>query len=89
MKNGYAILPSILDDDELKTLQEACDTLLAEPPDDDKGGAAQNIGRGHDRRFLRHRHGDMPSLKNFILGDTMKSFVSNFIGDIFYQSAFS
>ena len=80
-KNGYVILECLLDDIELATLQSICDELLAEPPDDDKSGQAHNIGRGEDRRFLRHRHKDIAALKDFVLGRDMKALASGFIGD--------
>lgn len=77
---GYAIFPEVLDDGELLMLRQTCAALLDEPPDDDQGGAGHDIGRGHDRRFLRHRHTDFPELEAFILGPDMKDFLSTFIG---------
>lgn len=81
LRQGYVILPGILEDAELQVLEQACDTLLAEPPDDDMGGKAHNIGRGHDRRFLRHRHEDLPELGAFLLGADMKQLSSTFVGE--------
>ncbi len=78
--DGYAIFPNLLEAREVALLGAVCDALLAEPPDDDMEGKAHNIGRGHDRRFLRHRHRDFPELGAFILGSDMKRFVSQFIG---------
>ncbi len=83
-RDGYAICPNLLEDHELELLGSVCNQLLAEPPDDDMGGKAHDIGRGHDRRFLRHRHGDFPALRNFILGSEMKGFVSRFVGETPY-----
>ena len=54
LRQGFVVLPQILDDEELAVLERSCDTLLAEPPDDDMGGKAHDIGKGHDRRFLRN-----------------------------------
>ena len=51
LRQGFVVLPQILDDEELAVLERSCDTLLAEPPDDDMGGKAHNIGKGHDRRY--------------------------------------
>ncbi|MGI9401064.1 MAG: phytanoyl-CoA dioxygenase family protein [Rhizobiaceae bacterium] len=81
LDHGYAILPEFLDPSEVKTLSDVCDALLEEPPDDDQGGKSHKIGRGEDRRFLRHRHRDFPQLSEFILGDGMKDLVSPFIGN--------
>lgn len=78
---GFAILPNALSDHELETLRTVCDDLLQEPPDDDNGGKSHNIGRGHDRRFLRHRHIDFQNLGGFVLGDGMKTFLRPFVGD--------
>ena len=80
-EQGFLILPDILDEDELATLRDACDTLLSEPPDDDNGGKGHNIGRGHSRRFLRHRHQDFDGLRDFVLGEGMKLLLSNFLDD--------
>ncbi len=77
---GYVILPELLDSDEVLHLRTTCDHLLIEPPDDDKGGKAHDIGRGEDRRFLRHRHADLPHLAEFVLGESMKNFVTPFLG---------
>ena len=79
-RQGYAVFPNWLTNDELSLLQTTCDALMSEPVDDDKGGTAHNIGRGHDRRFLRHRHADFPALATFILGDRMKAFVTPLLG---------
>lgn len=79
-REGYAILPGWLDAAELAVLSDACDALLSEPPDDDMGGKAHDIGRGMDRRFLRHRHRDFPDLSAFILGQKMRDFLVPFIG---------
>ncbi len=79
--NGFVILPDQLDEEELAALREACDILLAEPPDDDNAGRSHDIGRGHDRRFLRHRHEDLPKLSAFVLGSATKRLASTFIGN--------
>ncbi len=79
-EHGFAILPEWLDGDETRMLANICDTLLSEPPDDNMGGQAHDIGRGHDRRFLRHRHQDFSDLASFILGADMKAFLLPFIG---------
>ena len=81
LRQGFVILPQILDEEELAVLERSCDTLLAEPPDDDMGGKAHDIGKGHDRRFLRHRHEDLPELGAFLLGEDMKELSSTFVGE--------
>ncbi len=80
-RNGYAIFPNLLEDQEVSLLESVCEDLLAEPPDDDMGGKAHDIGRGQDRRFLRHRHRDFPALCAFILGAEMKRLVGRFVGE--------
>lgn len=77
---GYAILPNWLDTRELSMLAKVCDALLQEPTDDDMGGQAHDIGRGQDRRFLRHRHRDFPDLAAFVLGEKMRVFLVPFLG---------
>ena len=79
-EHGYMIFPQLLDASELECLRNVCDTLLREPPDDDNGGKSHDIGRGHDRRFLRHRHADFDELSAFVLGAEMKTFLRPFIG---------
>ena len=81
---GYLILPDHLSEPELRNLQAVCDRLLDEPPDDDKGGQAHNIGRGEDRRFLRHRHVHSPELASFVLGDEMRQLATEFVGETPY-----
>ncbi len=73
MSDGYAIFPGLIGQQTLTMLRQVCDTLLREPPDDDKGGKAHDIGRGHDRRFLRHRHQEFSALSDFVLGRGMKA----------------
>ncbi|MGF1475061.1 MAG: phytanoyl-CoA dioxygenase family protein [Geminicoccaceae bacterium] len=80
LENGYVILADHLEPDELAQLRGICDDLLAEPPDDDEGGKGHDIGRGHDRRFLRHRHKDKPELASFVLGPGMRDLVSPVVG---------
>ena len=80
LENGYAIFPELLEPKELESLSAICDRLLDEPPDDDLGGTSHNIGRGKDRRFLRHRHMDIPELADFALGAAMRRFTSTFVG---------
>ena len=65
---GYAVMPGALNAHVLAQLRSICDGLLCEPPDDDHGGQSHDIGRGQDRRFLRHRHRDQPALSALILG---------------------
>lgn len=79
-EQGYTIFPDALEPDELAALSKVCDLLMAEPPDDDMGGTAHDIGKGPDRRFLRHRHRDHPDLSAFVLGPSMRAFVSRFVG---------
>ena len=81
LQNGYVILRNLLADDELAALRDSCDRLLEEPPDDDNGGKSHDIGRGHDRRFLRHRHEDLPALGAFVLGPEMKRLAAAFVGE--------
>ena len=78
---GYAVFPQLLEAAELDCLRHVCDELLQEPPDDDNGGKSHDIGRGHDRRFLRHRHVDFHALSAFVLGSDMKEFLRPFIGE--------
>lgn len=77
---GYAILPHCLDPLELEILSDTCDLLLSEPPDDDLAGAGHNIGKGHARRFLSHRHRDFPALSQLLLGPEMHALVSPILG---------
>lgn len=70
-QQGFLTWDAFLSPDEHRLLLEVCESLLAEPPDDDLGGKAHNIGRGQDRRFLRHRHADFPALADFLLGGRM------------------
>ncbi|MEM9602826.1 MAG: phytanoyl-CoA dioxygenase family protein [Pseudomonadota bacterium] len=72
---GHVVLPDWLTPAALSTLQAACDALLAEPPDDDHGGRSHDIGRGQDRRFLRHRHTDIAAVSELILGTAFKDVV--------------
>ena len=78
---GYGVFAGLLDESELAMLREVCEALLREPPDDDNGGRSHDIGRGHDRRFLRHRHLDFAGLRAFLLGAQMKAFLRPFIGE--------
>lgn len=80
LSQGYAILPNWLSAADLTMLSAVCDTLLAEPPDDDMGGSGHNIGQGQDRRFLRHRHGDFDALATFLLSSKMRDFLTPFLG---------
>ena len=79
-QQGFLVLPSALSHGEQLVLANTCDQLLAEPPDDDLGGKAHDIGRGQDRRFLRHRHADFPALEAFVLGPRMKALVGPLLG---------
>lgn len=83
-EEGYAVFPGLLESKELATLSTVCDRLMEEPPDDDYGGKSHNIGRGNDRRFLRHRHRDIPELSDFVLGAAMRAFAGNFVGETPY-----
>lgn len=78
---GFLFLDTHIDSAELGMLRKVCDELLNEPPDDDKGGRAHDIGRGHDRRFLRHRHADFEPLLAFVLGDEMKQTATRLLGE--------
>lgn len=80
-QNGHVVLRHLLADDELSMLRRCCDLLLEEPPNDDNSGRSHDIGRGQDRRFLRHRHEDLPELGAFVLGSPMKRLAAIFIGD--------
>lgn len=80
-RHGYVVLRNLLADEELAVLQDCCERLLAEPPDDDNGGRSHDIGRGQDRRFLRHRHEDLSDLGAFVLGQEMKRLASTFVGE--------
>lgn len=83
-EHGFAVLPKWLDAAEISTLSSVCDRLLSEPPDDDMGGRAHDIGKGQDRRFLRHRHRDFLDLTKFVLGEEMREFLAPFIGGTSY-----
>jgi len=78
--NGYVVLPGALSPDQLAGLRAAVETLLAEPPDDDGGGRYHDIGRGEARRFLRHRHADLPAVAAFLFGDTVRALARALIG---------
>ncbi len=79
MKNGYAVLPNALTDDELETLRSACQVLLDEPVDDG-GGDRHKIGLGAARRFLAHRHEEFPEVSQFILGEKVARIVAKHLG---------
>ena len=70
-QQGFLVWENFLSAEEHQMLLSVCDHLLNEPVDDDLGGKAHNIGRGKDRRFLRHRHGDFADLSAFLLGPRM------------------
>lgn len=76
---GYAILEHWVTSQELSGLRAACDALLQEKPDDG-GGRFHDIGRGDDRRFLRHRHRDIPAVESFVFGTTMRGILAALIG---------
>lgn len=80
---GYAVLERWLSPEELSGLRSACDVLLQEKPDDSVG-RFHDIGRGDDRRFLRHRHRDFPAVESFVFGATMRAILSALIGERAY-----
>ncbi|WP_025769244.1 phytanoyl-CoA dioxygenase family protein [Thioalkalivibrio sp. HK1] len=80
-RQGYLVLPDAVEPSALAMLRRICDTLLTEPADDDLGGTAHDIGRGEDRRFLRHRHRDFPALAKFVLAPSMKALAAPLVGD--------
>jgi len=63
---GWAYVGKAVSHAELAILQQACDRLLAEPPDDG-GGSRHRIGLGQDRRFLAHHHESFPNLEAMLL----------------------
>jgi len=78
-QDGYRTFPNGISAGELANLQDICDQLLAEPPQDG-GKGLHNIGMGEARRFLRHRHMDFPDLQNFVLGKTMERIARDCLG---------
>jgi ectoine hydroxylase-related dioxygenase (phytanoyl-CoA dioxygenase family) len=82
-RDGYCILEAVLTDNKLSGLRSACDLLLKEKPQDG-GGKFHDIGRGDARRFLRHRHEDMPEVAAFVFGETMHSLAAALLGDTAY-----
>lgn len=79
-EQGFLVLPDWLGEPAHAVLCAVCDRLLLEPPDDDNGGQSHDIGRGHDRRFLRHRHTDNPDLAALILGPEFKTLAQALLG---------
>lgn len=82
-RDGYCIIENALPERELAALRRACDALLAEKPDDG-GGRFHDIGRGDARRFLRHRHADLPEVDAFVFGGTMRRLAALLAGDTPY-----
>ncbi len=80
-RRGYLVLPDAVEASSLAMLQGVCETLLKEPADDDLRGTAHDIGRGEDRRFLRHRHREFPALTEFVLGPAMKALATTLVAD--------
>lgn len=78
-KTGYAVFPNALGPGALEMLQETCDTLLAEPPQDG-GGDTHKIGQGEARRFLRHRHKDFPAMDRFVHGPLARDLIGQCLG---------
>ena len=83
-KNGYVILNDILGTYEIEFLRQICDELLLNPCKDNFVGEGKNINKGIDRRFLSHRHKDFTQLSNFLLSDSMKLLLVNFLGKSSY-----
>jgi len=78
-EKGYCVLQDALTHDELAGLREAADTLLEEKPKDG-GEGLHNIGRGEDRRFLRHRHEEFPAVAGFLFSKKMQDITSVLLG---------
>ncbi len=76
---GYCVIPGALEATTLRTLRDAADVLLAEPPDDG-GGKFHDIGRGEARRFLRHRHTDFPAVEAFLFSNRMARLTEALLG---------
>lgn len=68
-----------LSDAALEILRGSCDALLTAPPDDDNGGRSHDIGRGQDRRFLRHAHTHDEALRSVVLGGELKAVARRFL----------
>ena len=79
-QNGYAVFEKALDDAELHTLRQTCDTLLDEPVHDGGTGGTHKIGMGQARRFLAHRHKEFPELQDLILGPKMARLGRDLLG---------
>lgn len=79
-QRGFCVIPSAVSSEQLAMLATVCTELLAESVDDDAGGRLHNIGRGGDRRFLRLRHEDFPSLAAFVLGERIGRLAAALLG---------
>lgn len=78
-ESGYCVIEDAVSSEELAALRGVADTLLEEKPTDG-GQGLHNIGRGEDRRFLRHRHPDFPELAGFIFSEKMRDITSTAVG---------
>ncbi len=78
-ERGYCVMQNALSPEELAGLQSAAEELLDEKPQDG-GEGLHNIGRGEDRRFLRHRHAEFPAVSGFLFSDKMREITSALIG---------
>lgn len=78
-EQGYCIVRDALTQGELAGLCGAADELLTEKPKDG-GEGLHNIGRGEDRRFLRHRHEEFPAVSDFLFSRKMQEITSAVVG---------
>lgn len=78
-RDGFAVFPDALGEQDLRDLRDACTTLLDEPVDDG-GNGRHKIGLGHARRFLAHRHEEFPAVEAFLLSDRIGAIVSQCLG---------
>ncbi|WP_305985311.1 phytanoyl-CoA dioxygenase family protein [Roseibium sp. MMSF_3544] len=79
-KNGYAVFPGALSEEELTLLRKTCNTLLDEPVDDGGHSGRHKIGLGQSRRFLAHRHAEFPDVETFLLGEKISGITNACLG---------
>ncbi len=82
-KRGYCVVPEAISESELSDFHNAVDVRLNETPEDG-GGRFHVIGRGEERRFLRHRHEDFPAIEHFLFSEKIRELVLPLIGPSAY-----
>ena len=81
---GYLVFENALSADELTLLRESCQTLMDEPVDDGGHSGRHQIGLGEARRFLAHRHEELPGLEDFLLSKKIGDILAACAGDAPY-----